>query len=136
MQQHQQERQAQRQRRPDTREPVVLASHRSAVASRCTAAPLQVQVGNNTPPNATIAAFLIARGASAILEFPIGGTYTTGLSYGWPSIMAADFGEPTADAIEVHPGVFRREWSKATIQIDCNTATPSFEFHTVAASTL
>ena len=37
---------------------------------------------------------------------------------------------PTADALEVHPGLFRREWSKATIELDCKSLRSSFTFHT------
>ena len=43
--------------------------------------------------------------------------------------MAADYGEPAGDAIEVHPGVFRREWSKATVELDCGSLASSFRFH-------
>ena len=43
--------------------------------------------------------------------------------------MGSDFGQPTGDALELHPGVFRREWSKATIGLDCSTLSSSFDFH-------
>ena len=90
---------------------------------------LQIQVGTQTPRNETLAAFLIARGASAILEYPIGGTYSSGADYGFPKIMAADFGKPAGDALEVHPGVFRREWTKATVELDCRDLSSSFNFN-------
>ena len=45
------------------------------------------------------------------------------------SLMAADFGVPAGDAIEVHPGVFRREWTKAAVELDCRDLSSSFDFH-------
>lgn len=40
----------------------------------------------------------------------------------------ADYGEPLGLAKETAKGVFTREWSKATIQMDCNTYTPKITF--------
>ena len=94
-----------------------------------TAHTLQLQAGTNTPRNETLAAFLIARGASALLEYPIEGTYGTAAAFGFPALLAADFGEPSGDALEAHPGVFRRAWSKATIELDCRDLSSSFAFH-------
>ena len=51
-----------------------------------TAHTLQLQVGTDTPRKEMLAAFLIARGKSALLEFPIHGTYGTAIDYrglGW-----------------------------------------------------
>jgi hypothetical protein len=96
---------------------------------RRTSHTLQIQVGTLAPRNETLAAFLVARGASAILEYPIGGTYSTASDYGFPALMAADFGKPAGDALEVHPGVFRREWTKATVELDCHDLSSSFDFH-------
>lgn len=94
---------------------------------------LQVQIGTNSPSNATIAAFLIARGASAVLEYPLNlGTYTIATdpkqTLGWPSLMRVDFGRPVADGSEVHPGIFQRKWTKATVTLDCATLNSTFEF--------
>ena len=36
-----------------------------------------------------------------------------------------DYGEPTGPYVETSPGVFTREWTLATVQMDCNTYTPS-----------
>ena len=66
---------------------------------------LQLQVGTDTPRNETLAAFLIARGPSALLQYPIHGVYGTATDYGFPALMATDFGTPTSDAFEVHPRV-------------------------------
>ena len=46
-------------------------------------------------------------------------------SYDIPELMV-DYGVPLAPYSETSPGVFTREWSKATISMDCNTYTPSF----------
>jgi hypothetical protein len=40
--------------------------------------------------------------------------------------LAVDYGAPTAPLAEVSPGVFARDYSKATIQVDCNSYTASF----------
>ena len=90
---------------------------------------LQLQIGTSSPSNATLAAFLLARGPSAMLEYPIEGCYGTAAAYGFPPLMAADFGEPRAMAQEIHPGFFRREWSKATVALDCKDLSASFELH-------
>ena len=39
--------------------------------------------------------------------------------------LALDFGAPTAPLTEGPAGVFVRDWSKATVSMDCNTFTPS-----------
>ena len=39
--------------------------------------------------------------------------------------LAPDFGAPTAPLTEGPAGVFVRDWSKATVSMDCNTFTPS-----------
>ena len=39
--------------------------------------------------------------------------------------LAPDFGAPTAPLAEGPAGVFVRDWSKATVSMDCNTCTPS-----------
>lgn len=40
-----------------------------------------------------------------------------------------DYGEPTGMCKEtsVHSGVFVREWTKASVQMDCNTYTPEIK---------
>jgi hypothetical protein len=90
---------------------------------------LQINVGTETPRNEILAAFLIARGPSAVLEYPIGGTYSSATAYGFPHIMSADFGVPAGDALELHPGVFQRTWTKATVGLNCKTLAASFDFH-------
>lgn len=38
-----------------------------------------------------------------------------------PPEIDADYGEPTGLCREASPGVFAREWSKAQVELDCNT---------------
>ena len=86
-------------------------------------APPTTMAGNNT-----VAAFLIARGASAMLELPVKGAYGLADTYGWSPLFDADFGEPDGPGREIISGVFTREWSKATVTLDCNTFTSNFIF--------
>jgi hypothetical protein len=91
--------------------------------------------GASPPPsgadaNNTIAAFLIARGRSAMLELPVGGAYENMDKYILSPLLDADFGEPTGAGHEGAGGVFTREWTKATITLDCNTWTSSIAMRT------
>merc|ERR1711879_492293 len=74
-----------------------------------------------TPTDQVIAAFLIARGESAVFNFQTLGIYGEALQYGWNPYMDKDYGEPLEQASESPAGVFLRRWSKATIVLDCNT---------------
>ena len=69
-----------------------------------------------------VANFLLVRGDYAYL-----GNGWTKCSHGYelPPLLRQDFGAPLARAAEVAPGVFRREWTKATVQMDCNTYIPT-----------
>lgn len=43
-------------------------------------------------------------------------------NYSFPAALNLDYGEPMeAQCKEVKPGVFAREWSKASVEMDCNT---------------
>jgi hypothetical protein len=49
--------------------------------------------------------------------------------YEFPAdLLNADYGEPLGLTQEKATGVFVREYSKATVQMDCNTYTPTFTF--------
>ena len=47
-------------------------------------------------------------------------------TYLFPPQLHADYGEPSGRCQETASGsgVFTREWSKATVQMDCNSWTP------------
>ena len=42
-----------------------------------------------------------------------------------PDELNFDYGEPTGLCTETSPGVFSRDWTKATVKMDCSTWTPS-----------
>lgn len=70
-----------------------------------------------------LASFLLVRGPYAFLGH---GWLGCNQDFIYPSILNADFGEPLELCSETAPGsqVFTREWSKASVQMDCNTWTP------------
>ena len=70
-----------------------------------------------------VASFLIMRGDYAWMGFAWQGcANTTGSPFRpLPAEVKVDHGVPLGLATEVAPGVFEREWSKATARMDCNT---------------
>lgn len=69
--------------------------------------------------------FLLIRGKYAYLG---NGWTGCGHFYEYPAEQFnADYGEPLGLAKETGPdsGIFVREWSKATIKMDCNSYTPT-----------
>ena len=80
---------------------------------------------NLTEVDEDIANFLLIRGKYAYLG---NGWTGCGHFYEYPAEQFnADYGEPLGLAKETAPdsGVFVREWSKATIKMDCNSYTPT-----------
>ena len=79
-----------------------------------------------------VASFLLVRGEYAYLSMGWGGCATLGDEhpYGWnEQWLDADYGVPVDEVCkETAPGVFVREWSKATVQLDCKTWTPRVAF--------
>jgi hypothetical protein len=81
-----------------------------------------------------VANFLLVRGEYAYLS--TGWSGCTGLGkeheYGWNALLLdADYGVPVDEICTetaVGSGVFVREWTKATVEMDCNTWEPSFKF--------
>jgi len=69
-----------------------------------------------------VASFLIMRGDYAWMGFSWQGcSNTTGSPFRpLPDEVRVDHGVPLGLAQEVAPGVFEREWSKATARMDCN----------------
>ena len=37
-----------------------------------------------------------------------------------PKALDTDYGTPVGDCKETSPGVFEREWTKASVKMDCN----------------
>ena len=69
-----------------------------------------------------LANFLLTRGKYAYLGH---GWLGCSLEYVFPPELNLDYGEPTELCHETKPGVFQREWTKATIEMDCNSYTPT-----------
>ena len=67
-----------------------------------------------------LATFMLLRGPYAWLGY---GWIGCGVPYAFPDALKADYGEPTGLCSETAPNscVFERQWSKATVQMDCNT---------------
>jgi len=85
--------------------------------------------------NASVAAFLIARGAdgNSLLRL----SSCVGCPYNWPTPVWSPLfeltpGKPLADGAEVAAGVFRRDYTRMTVQLDCNTFAARFEPKEVA----
>ena len=74
-----------------------------------------------------LATFLLVRGPFAWLGFGWVGCGLKGL-YDRPAEMDIDYGVPVGDCGEVgNSGVFRREWSKANVSLDCGSFTGKIE---------
>eukprot|EP01052_Picozoa_sp_SAG31_P037500 SAG31_NODE_4852_length_2905_cov_3.033143_4_plen_124_part_00 len=98
------------------------------------ASPIHVYLNNlSLPyPEQDIAAFLLVRGEYAWLGYGYQGCASTQRSfpgaswaesgYVWPEMLDRDYGIPTSECHETSPGsaIFTREWSKASITLDCN----------------
>ena len=79
-----------------------------------------------------LANFLLIRGPYAYL-----GNGWSGCSVAYPypaQHFNADYGTPTEICRETAPnsGIFTREWTKAKVQMDCNTWTPTIAWKSVA----
>jgi hypothetical protein len=74
-----------------------------------------------------VANFLLLRGDHAYLT---AGWAPCADYIGWDAeLFDADYGQPTDEVChEAAPGVFVREWSRATIEMDCNSWTPTISF--------
>ena len=81
---------------------------------------------NLTEPLQDIANFLLVRGPQAFLGH---GWLGCSREYEIPEQLNWDFGEPAELCKETAPssGVFTREWTKATIQMDCSSWTPTIK---------
>lgn len=77
--------------------------------------------------NNTIAAFLIARGASAMLELPVSGAFESMALYNLSNpLLKVDFGTPLGPGKNTSAGKYTREYTKATISLDCESWSSAF----------
>ena len=59
-------------------------------------------------------------------------TAATGM-YGRPAALDGEYGEPVGQCREVGSGgVFEREWTKATVTLDCSNLNSTFDFRSDA----
>jgi hypothetical protein len=74
-----------------------------------------------------LANFLLVRGPYAYLGH---GWLGCSHEYIFPEELNLDYGEPTelCDETAANSGIFVRDWTKATVQMDCNTYTPTITF--------
>ena len=49
--------------------------------------------------------------------------------YQWEPELDRDYGVPLGKAVEEPAGFWRREWSKATVELDCHSYTASIVMH-------
>ena len=77
--------------------------------------------------NNTVAAFLIARGASAMLELPVAGAYESMAMYAVDApVLALDFGAALGPGKESSPGVFTRAFQRGAVELDCKAWRSTF----------
>ena len=71
-----------------------------------------------------LAGFLLTRGPAAWLGH---GWLDCSRNYSYPPALSADYGEPTGFCSESAPnsGIFNRDYTKATVKMDCNSWTGS-----------
>ena len=96
--------------------------------------PLPAWTAQHRPPFAGgyladwVALFLLVRGESAVLYFPgQGGAFSYAEDYpAWDAALSVDYGVPAApaptlgrSAAGVPLATFTREWSRATVTLDC-----------------
>jgi hypothetical protein len=69
-------------------------------------------------PAPYVAAFLITRGPSAVLQLAVQPARTLNYQTTFASLRIEP-GVPLEGAREINPGVFQRKWSNGTITFDC-----------------
>jgi hypothetical protein len=82
-------------------------------------------------PEVDVTTFLLARREYAWLGFSWVGCSHGSVpgsgrgAYATSELVQRDYGVPTEICSESAPGVYQREWSKASVSLDCNTMTPT-----------
>ena len=85
---------------------------------------------------AAITNFLLLRNEHSYFGWGWSGCSTPDLSRNYThwldtnaELLDADYGTPLGICKETKAGLFVREWTKATVSMDCNTFTPAIEMH-------
>jgi len=71
-----------------------------------------------------LANFLLVRGPYAVLGH---GWLGCSHKYLFPDALNRDYGQPQELCHEISSGVFQRKWTKAVVEMNCNTWTPSIK---------
>ena len=95
---------------------------------------LQFSFAADSPTDAEfmidLATFLLVRGDYAWLGYFWNGCHSDWVYGDWNEMLDKDYGKPTEAMKEVSNGVFQRKWSKAMIEMNCNTYKPTITFDT------
>ena len=75
-----------------------------------------------------LAIFLLVRGDYAWLGYFWNGCHSNWVYGDWNEMLDKDYGKPLGGYTEISNGVFERQWSKATIKMDCNQYKPTITF--------
>ena len=70
---------------------------------------------------------MVARGRSALLQLHVHGAYAWASDDDFPPVLQLDFGAALSEAATVKGSVYTREYERATVSLDCNTWSSSFE---------
>ena len=76
--------------------------------------------------NSTVAAFMIARPASGLLQLHVHGAYAWAEDLNFPAILQTDFGPPLSPASAHANGKYSREFRSGTVTLDCVRWSSSF----------
>lgn len=95
-------------------------------ANAASAPGLEVAVGDhwpNGPPtptdqNATVAAFMLAREASAVLQLHVHGAYAEAVDFHFPPILRTDYG-PALGKATLEGTVYTRNFEGGSVSLDC-----------------
>ena len=75
--------------------------------------------------NATVAAFMVARGPSAILQLHMHGAYTEAVDFNFPPILFTDYGVPLGNAT-IQGTIYTRRYARGTVSLDCAAWSSTF----------
>jgi hypothetical protein len=77
-------------------------------------------------PDQDLAMFLLTRGPYAYFGYGWTGCIDSSHPFTRPSSLDIDYGEPQGYCSETSPGIWTREYSKYSVQIDCTTFNATF----------
>jgi len=100
---------------------------------------------DNNPANLlpTLAAFLLIRGPHGLFQYTVIGPYECASApcgrpdspasgfgpYHWSPLLELDYGTPVRPAVQGRDGVWRRQWTKADVSLNCSEWVGRVELH-------